>query len=172
MISMWLAIVVLVSAAIATAISSEFLVDSVEAVVKGGVLNQTFIGIILLPIVGNACEHAAAVRFAIQDRAGLAISIAVGSSTQIALFVVPFSVIVAWVLDVHMNLDFGALHTSVMVLSVLILMSVVSTGHTNWLEGWMLMSAYAFIAVMYWYDEAGDLNPGNATNMTNMMSDL
>jgi len=88
------------------------------------------------------------------------------------MFVVPFSVIAAWVLDKDMNLDFGALHPSVVVLGVLILMSVVSTGHTNWLEGWMLMSAYAFIAVMYWYDEAGDLNPGNATNMTNMMSDL
>lgn len=157
MISMWLAIVVLFSAAVATAISSEYLVGSVEAVVDGGALNETFIGVILLPIVGNACEHAAAVRFAVQDRPGLAISIAAGSSTQIALFVVPFSVLAAWVLDVDMDLDFGALHTSVVVFSVLILMSVVSTGHSNWLEGWMLMSAYAFISVMYWYTESSDL---------------
>jgi len=158
MISMWLALLVLFTAAVATAISSEYLVNSVEAVVKGGALNETFIGVILLPIVGNACEHAAAVRFAMQDRPGLAISIAIGSSTQVALFVVPFSVLAAWALDVDMTLDFGALHTSVLVISVLIVMSVVSMGHSNWLEGWMLMSAYAFIGVMYWFSEPSDLH--------------
>jgi len=100
----------------------------------------------------------AAVRFALQGRPGLSVGIAVGSSTQIALFVVPFSVITATFLGKDMDLNFGGVHTSVMVLSVLILMSVVLDGRSNWLEGWMLMSAYVFIAAMYWYDQAADLN--------------
>jgi len=104
-----------------------------------------------LPFVGNACEHAAAVRFAIQDMPGLAVSIAVGSSTQIALFVVPFAVLAGWAIDVPMDLGFGAMNTIVMTLSVVIVLTVVTDGRANWLEGYMLVTAYAIIAVMYWF---------------------
>lgn len=132
--------------------SSEYLVDAVQELsVSESSMGQAFIATILLPIVGNACEHMAAVRFAIADKPGLAVSIAVGSSTQIALFVVPFSVICGWMMDKPMELNFGMLNTSVMVLSVIIVMSMVSDGRSNWLEGWMLMSAYVFISTMYWF---------------------
>lgn len=157
-ISLSLATLVLFTATVCTAISSEFLVGAVEEVVRKTSLTEAFIGVILLPIVGNACEHMAAVRFAMQERPGLAVSIAVGSSTQIALFVVPFSVLIAYLMGKDMDLDFGGMHTSVMVLSVLILMSIVMHGRANWLEGWMLMSAYVFIAAMYWYDQSSDLH--------------
>lgn len=108
-------------------------------------------GIILLPIVGNACEHAAAVRFAMQDKLGLSVSIAVGSSTQIALFVVPFSVLIGWACGRSMDLDFGTLNTSMITLSVIVLLSMVVDGQSNWLQGYLLCSVYAIIAVMYWY---------------------
>merc|ERR1711920_322233 len=155
---MWPALLILFLATVSTAVSSEYLVDAVEGVVKGSSLSEAFIGVILLPIVGNACEHMAAVRFAIQDRPSLAIGIAIGSSTQIALFVVPFSVLVAWSMGVDMTLNFGGLHTSVMVLSVLILLSVVMDGKVTWLHGWMLMSAYTFIGVMYWFTHQSDID--------------
>lgn len=154
---LWLSAVILFAATCCTAVSSEYLVGAVEEVVATSTLSEAFIGVILLPIVGNACEHMAAVRFAVQDRPGLAIGIAIGSSTQIALFVVPFSVLVAWAMGVEMTMDFGPLNTSVMVLSVIMLLSVVLDGRANWLEGWMLMSAYVFIGVMYWFVQPSDL---------------
>merc|ERR1711953_471088 len=99
---------------------SELLVRSIEGVTKHSGMGQQFIGIILLPIIGNACEHAAAVRFAIQDKAGLSVGIAVGSSTQIALFVVPLSVLVGWGMNQPMDLNFGTLNSSLIPLSVVV----------------------------------------------------
>merc|ERR1711972_978005 len=127
------------------------LVDTIEVLTEGGKLSEHFIGIILLPIVGNACEHAAAVRFALQDKMGLSVSIAVGSSTRIALFVVPFSVRSAWVMQKPMDLNFGMFNTSVITLSVIVVLSMVVDGHSNWLQGYLLMSVYAILAVMYWF---------------------
>lgn len=132
-------------------VSSELLVGAIEDVVSHSQLSEAFIGIVLLPIVGNACEHAAAVRFAVQNKPGLSIGIAVGSSTQVSLFLVPFAVLVGWAIGQPMTLDFGLLNTAVMVISVLVVLSIVVDGRSNWLEGYMLCSAYALIAVMYWY---------------------
>merc|ERR1719440_1636688 len=133
------------------AFSSELLVSSLEGVVEGIGLSEHFIGIILLPIVGNACEHASAIRFAIMDKPGLSIGIAVGSSTQISLFVVPFSVIVGWWLNVPMDLNFGSLNTTVMSISVVVVLSIVVDGSATWLQGYLLMSAYYIVAILYWH---------------------
>merc|ERR1719503_197437 len=89
------------------AFASDLLVNAIEGVTEKAHISQHFIGIILLPIVGNACEHAAAVRFAMRDKPVLSIAIAIGSSTQIALFVVPFSVVAGWILGKDMDLNFG-----------------------------------------------------------------
>lgn len=141
-------------------ISSELLVNVIQDVVAKSGISECFIGIILLPIVGNACEHAAAVRFAVQNKPGLAISIAVGSSVQVALFVVPFAVLLGWGISQPMTMDFGILNTTVLCICVLVVMSIVVDGHSNWLEGYMLCSAYMLIAVMYWHvDKFGDGDP-------------
>merc|ERR1712048_1010472 len=131
--------------------ASDLLVDAISGMTEGGHLSEHFIGIILLPIVGNACEHAAAVRFAVQDKLGLSVSIAVGSSTQIALFVVPFSVITGWFLKKPMDLNFGLFNTSVITLSIVVVLSMVVDGQSNWLQGYLLMSVYSVLAVMYWF---------------------
>jgi len=133
------------------AVSSEMLVGAIEHVVQHSAIPERFIGIILLPFAGNACEHASAIRFAIQDRPGLSIGIAVGSSTQIALFVVPFTVVMGWALGKPMDLVFGAMNTAVMILSVLVVLTLVIDGRSNWLKGFMLCTAYVFCAVLYWY---------------------
>merc|ERR1712228_333419 len=132
-------------------ISSELLVGAIEPVVAHAGISEAFIGIILLPIVGNACEHAAAVRFAVKNRPGLSVSIAVGSSVQVALFVVPFAVVIGWFLGVDMDLNFGVMHVSVLIISVLVVLTIVVDGSATWLEGYMLCSAYVLIAVMYWH---------------------
>lgn len=86
----------LLGSTIVVAVCSEFLTDALEGALKGSGLKKAFLGIVLLPIVGNACEHAAAIRFAVQDKVGLSVGIAVGSSVQIALFVTPLSVLMGW----------------------------------------------------------------------------
>lgn len=133
------------------AVSSELLTDAITETVAASNIPARFIGIILLPFAGNACEHASAIRFAMQDRPGLSIGIAVGSSTQIALFVVPFTVVVGWFMDKNMDLVFGAMNTAVMILSVLVVLTLVIDGRSNWLKGFMLCTAYLFCAVLYWY---------------------
>eukprot|EP00425_Heterocapsa_triquetra_P030416 CAMPEP_0195112948 /NCGR_PEP_ID=MMETSP0448-20130528/100774_1 /TAXON_ID=66468 /ORGANISM="Heterocapsa triquestra, Strain CCMP 448" /LENGTH=443 /DNA_ID=CAMNT_0040149837 /DNA_START=27 /DNA_END=1355 /DNA_ORIENTATION=+ len=123
------------------AASSEWLVDSIDGLIEEWHMTKAFIGIILLPIVGNACEHAGAVRMAMADKVDITIGIAVGSSTQIALFVVPVSVLIGWAIDQPMDLNFGSLYTTVMVFAVLIAFSIITDGASNWLEGFMLMVA-------------------------------
>lgn len=138
------------------AASSEWLVDSIDGLVedlKGTSfeMSKTFIGIILLPIVGNACEHVGAIRMAMVEKVDITIGIAVGSSTQIALFVVPFAVLAGWVMGVPMDLNFGSLNCTVMLFAVLIAFSIVTDGRANWLEGVMLVVAYAVVATLYFF---------------------
>merc|ERR1712032_34931 len=146
-----LATIVLCVTTLFVSYSSELLVDAIGEVTDQAHISQHFIGIILLPIVGNACEHAAAVRFAVQDKLGLSVSIAVGSSTQIALFVVPFSVLIGWAINQPMDLNFGTLNSTLITLSVVVVLSMVVDGQSNWFQGYLLCSVYMIIAVMYWY---------------------
>lgn len=145
------AIVILFVTTATVSFCSELLVTSIAGVTEQAHLSDHFIGVILLPIVGNACEHAAAVRFAVQDKMGLSVSIAVGSSTQIALFVVPLSVIMGWCMGVDMDLNFGTLNCSLITLSVIVVLSMVVDGQSNWLQGYLLCSVYVIVSVMFLY---------------------
>lgn len=145
------AMIVMVVTTVIVAFASELLVESLDEVVEKYGVSRHFIGIILLPIVGNACEHASAVRFAIQDKPGLSIGIAAGSSTQISLFVVPLSVLMGWWLDVPMDLNFGSLNTAVLSISVLVVLSIVVDGSATWLQGYLLMTAYYVVGTLYWH---------------------
>eukprot|EP00928_Gymnodinium_smaydae_P017961 TRINITY_DN16846_c0_g4_i1.p1 TRINITY_DN16846_c0_g4~~TRINITY_DN16846_c0_g4_i1.p1 ORF type:complete len:443 (+),score=73.75 TRINITY_DN16846_c0_g4_i1:143-1471(+) len=150
-VSAWLACIVLFLITGAVSCCSEILVDSIEAVSNEWGLPFAFIGIILLPIVGNAAEHFTAVTVAVKGKMDLAVGVAVGSATQIALFVVPFSVIVGWFVDVPMTLDFHIFIATVFVLSVFIAYSVLSDGATNWFEGSMLIGTYIIVAIITWF---------------------
>eukprot|EP00929_Paragymnodinium_shiwhaense_P124382 TRINITY_DN996_c0_g2_i1.p1 TRINITY_DN996_c0_g2~~TRINITY_DN996_c0_g2_i1.p1 ORF type:complete len:603 (-),score=102.40 TRINITY_DN996_c0_g2_i1:143-1882(-) len=132
-------------------VSSESLVTSVEGVVEDWGLSRAFIGVILLPIVGNAGEHLTAVTAAHKGQMDLALGIAIGSSTQIALFVVPCAVFVGWAYDKPMNLNFTIFDTTCQILSVFLVSQVLGHGETNWLHGVMLMVVYVFIAVQTLY---------------------
>mmetsp|Transcript_15566 Transcript_15566/g.33820 ORF Transcript_15566/g.33820 Transcript_15566/m.33820 type:complete len:474 (+) Transcript_15566:474-1895(+) len=150
-LSLTAATVLLACTTCLVAFCSEILVEAIRGVTEAAHMSEHFIGIVLLPIIGNACEHAAAVRFAIRDKLGLSIGIAVGSSTQISLFAVPFSVLAGWMLHRPMDLDYGALNTSVMTVSVVVVLSMVVDGQSNWLQGYLLMCAYVVIAICYWH---------------------
>ncbi|CAG8670410.1 36969_t:CDS:2, partial [Racocetra persica] len=97
-ISKYFVLFLLVIVTVVTAFSAEFLVSSIEGVVTSHGLSKTFIGLVLLPIIGNAAEHTTSVKIAMKDRMDFAISIAVSSSTQIALFVTSLLVILGWII--------------------------------------------------------------------------
>lgn len=133
------------------ALCSEGLVDSIEDVSDRFGIPKAFIGVILLPIVGNAAEHATAVTCAMKGMMDLSLGVAVGSSTQIALFVVPCSVLFGWAFNKPMSLDFRNFDTACQMLSVFLVSQVLQHGNTNWLHGAMLMATYVLIAIMSWF---------------------
>jgi len=125
---------------------SECLIDSISGVTEDFGLSKAFIGVILLPIVGNAAEHATAVTCAYKGMMDLALGVAVGSSTQIALFVVPCAIMFGWYYGQPMDLDFSTFDTTCQMLTVFLTSQVLAHGETNWLHGAMLMTVYVLIA--------------------------
>ena len=116
----WAAGAALVVITVGVAICAEYLVDSIDSIVETANISKTFIGLILLPIVGNAAEHVTAVVVSMKDKMDLAIGVAIGSSMQIALLVTPFLVLLGWAIGQPMTLQFEAFETVVFFLSVLI----------------------------------------------------
>jgi Ca2+:H+ antiporter len=143
---------VLLGAAVAVGFMSEFLVGSLEGFTAQFGLSEFFVGLIIIPIVGNAAEHAAAVVFAMKNKMDLGITIAIGSTIQIALLVAPLLVILSWIIGQPMDLVLNnPLELVTLVGSVLIANSVAQDGETNWLEGLMLLGVYAILAVAFFF---------------------
>eukprot|EP00929_Paragymnodinium_shiwhaense_P124378 TRINITY_DN996_c0_g1_i1.p1 TRINITY_DN996_c0_g1~~TRINITY_DN996_c0_g1_i1.p1 ORF type:complete len:460 (-),score=45.47 TRINITY_DN996_c0_g1_i1:117-1337(-) len=150
-LSVWGSLVLLAVSTMAVAVCSESLVDSIGDVSKNYGVPKAFIGVILLPIVGNAAEHATAVTCAMKGMMDLALGVAVGSSTQVALFVVPCAVISGWFLNQPMSLCFRTFDTACQMLGVFLVSQVLQHGSTNWLHGVMLLVTYTLIAVMAYF---------------------
>jgi len=148
-ISVPVAVTLLTVSTAMVAISSEFLVHGIDGFAKEMGFSQTFIGVVLLPIVGNACEHSTAVLVAMKDKVTLAIGIAIGSTIQVALFVTPFAVIVGWILDQPMDLNFHRVNSWALVLSSLLIMAVLVVGKSTWMNGVVLIAAYSVLAFLY-----------------------
>jgi Ca2+:H+ antiporter len=145
------ALALLVGATCLVAVSSEFLVHAIESFTASTGFSEAFIGVILLPIVGNACEHSTAVVVALKDKMDLAIGIALGSTIQIALFVVPFAVLFGWAIDQPMTLNFEEINAWSLMLSSLLVVSVLVTGHSHWFNGFLLITAYSTLAVLFFF---------------------
>ncbi|MBK5652919.1 MAG: calcium/proton exchanger, partial [Rhizobium sp.] len=154
--------VALVVVTVMVAICAEFLVDSIDSIVETAHISKTFVGLILIPIVGNAAEHVTAVIVAYKGKMDLAINVAIGSSMQIALFVTPFLVILGWIMHKEMTLHFEGFETIIFFISVLIVNYLIQDGKSNYLEGAMCLGIYAIIALAFYIypDTAnGDLGP-------------
>ncbi|KAI4105803.1 MAG: hypothetical protein L6R37_002550 [Teloschistes peruensis] len=149
-LSPWAAGVSLVIITVMVAICAEYLVDSIDSIVQSAHISRTFIGLILLPIVGNAAEHVTAVVVAMKNKMDLAIGVAIGSSMQIALLVTPFLVILGWILGEPMSLQFEIFETVVFFLAVLVTNYLISDGKSNYLEGAMLLGMYIIIALAFY----------------------
>ncbi|CEQ41166.1 SPOSA6832_02856, partial [Sporobolomyces salmonicolor] len=145
----WAALVLL---AVVTVMTAEFLVDSINGLTDAHPeISVEWVGLILLPIVGNAAEHVTAVSVSVHDKIDLSMGVAVGSSIQIALFVIPFCVILGWIMDKPLSLLFDPFESIVLFLSVLITNYTIQDGRSNWLEGFLLMMVYIILAVSFWY---------------------
>ncbi|KFX94964.1 hypothetical protein V490_04066 [Pseudogymnoascus sp. VKM F-3557] len=148
----WVALVLLAVSTAVVAVSAEYLVGSIDAITATGAISTEFVGLILLPIVGNAAEHATAVTVAIKDKMDLAIGVAVGSSMQVALLVIPFIVVLGWCMGKDdMNLSFDGFQVAVLFVTVLLVNYLISDGKSHWLEGIMLNCLYVIIAVTAWF---------------------
>jgi Ca2+:H+ antiporter len=138
-LSPWSAGVALVVVTLMVAVCAEYLVDSIDSIVETAHISKTFIGLILLPIVGNAAEHVTACVVAYKGKMDLAIGVAIGSSLQISIFVTPFLVILGWIIGQPMTLHFQGFETVVFFLSVLVVNYLIQDGKSNWLEGAMCL---------------------------------
>lgn len=151
-LSVWVAILTLAISTVLVALNAEYLVDSINAITCGGGISKNFVGLILLPIVGNAAEHATAVTVAVKDKMDLAIGVAVGSSMQIALLVLPFVVVLGWIIGKDdMTLFFDGFQIAVLFVAVLLVNYLIADGKSHWLEGVLLMILYIIIAVAAWF---------------------
>ncbi|MFN8511961.1 MAG: calcium/proton exchanger [Chloroflexia bacterium] len=150
------AIVVLLAATVAIAFMSELLVGALEGFTEAVGLPATFVGLIIIPIIGNAAEHASAVTFALKAKMELAVGIALGSALQIALLVAPLLVLLSWVIGQPMDLVLrGPLELTALIGAVFIGNAVARDGETHWYEGLMLLGVYAIFALAFFFSPGG-----------------
>jgi Ca2+:H+ antiporter len=171
LLSPWMAGAVLVVITLLVAICAEYLVDSIDSIVETAHISKTFIGLILLPIVGNAAEHVTAVVVAWKDKMDLAIGVAIGSSLQIALFVTPFLVILGWIMGKDMTLHFETFETVAFFLSALVVTLLIQDGKSNYLEGLLCLGMYIIIALAFYVypDDAGNGVGGGGNSTMNAL---
>lgn len=150
----WLAIITVVVACF-----SELLTNSLEAFSEQFELPDSFVGFVLLPIVGNAAEHATAISMAYRSKMDLAVAVALGSSTQIALFVLPLMVVIAWIMGEPLDLAFGSFETAVTAFSVVIVAAQAQMGEVHYLNGICLVVAYCIISLAFYYIHEPSSNP-------------
>jgi len=143
---------------ILTAFCSDFLIASMEGFMEAWHVSKEFIGVIVLPIIGNAAEHWTAILSAYKGKMDLALGVAVGSSCQMALLVTPFTVMTGYAVGTRMTLDFHPFQAGVLLLSVLIVANILKDRTANWLVGSMLCTAYVTIGLIY-YKAAPGVEP-------------
>ncbi|OAX83992.1 calcium/proton exchanger [Emergomyces africanus] len=150
-LTIWVALFTLAISTTLVAFCAEAMVGSIDAITTGGHISETFVGLILIPIVGNAAEHATAVTVAIKDKMDLSIGVAVGSSMQIALLVLPLIVVIGWIAGIdEMTLYFDGFQIAILFVSVLLVNYLIQDGKSNWLEGVLLMVLFLIISVAAW----------------------
>lgn len=148
-IALWVG--VLLVCTLCVAFESELLVDSLEVATSQLGLTALFTGVIIVPVIGNAAEHATAVTVAMKNKMDLSLSVAVGSTMQIALFVAPLLVIIGKLMGQPMDLDFNPFELVAVAASVLIANSISSDGKSNWLEGTLLLATYAVLGFAFYF---------------------
>ncbi len=136
------------------ALEAEFLVSSLEPALEDLGLSELFVGLIVIPIIGNAAEHSSAIMFAMRNKVDVTLEIAIGSSTQIALFVAPALVFISLFVGHPMDFVFSTFEVAAVALSTILVFMISSDGRSNWLEGAQLTGAYVIMAISFFFVEA------------------
>ncbi|KAG7027400.1 Vacuolar cation/proton exchanger 1, partial [Cucurbita argyrosperma subsp. argyrosperma] len=148
-IGFWSAFAWLVGMTLLIALLSEYVVNTIEEASTTWNLSVCFLSIILLPIVGNAAEHAGAIIFALKNKLDISLGVALGSATQIALFVIPLCVIVAWTMGVDMDLNFNLMETASLGLAIITTAFALQDGTSHYIKGLVLLLCYVIIAACF-----------------------
>lgn len=148
---LWRGLIVILVATAGIAWMSEILVGSVEHVVTEVGITEFFLGIIIIPIVGNVAEHLVAVQVAIKNQMNLSLSISIGSSLQIALFVAPLLVFISLLMGNPLTLVFNQFELIALMAAVIITALVALDGESVWIEGAMLLAVYVIIALAFFW---------------------
>ena len=138
---------VLLGAALLVGLESELLVSALNPALQSLKISPIFVGLILIPVIGNAAEHASAVFFAIRNKLDVTLEIAVGSSTQVALFIAPAMVFISLLIGRPMDFVFTGFEISAVLIATLLIAVISRDGQSNWLEGLQLAGVYAIIAL-------------------------
>ncbi|MBF0457886.1 MAG: calcium/proton exchanger [Nitrospirae bacterium] len=143
---------VLVAATVGISFMSEFLVKSLETATKSMGMNEVFVGVIVVALVGNAAEHSTAILMARKNKMDVSVAIAIGSSSQVAMFLAPLLVFISYFIGPSpMDLTFTALETISLVFSVLLVNFISSDGETHWMEGVQLVALYIILGIAYFF---------------------
>ncbi|KAJ9459833.1 Vacuolar cation/proton exchanger 5 [Diplonema papillatum] len=157
-LNMWESIGWLAFITVVISLISEVIVSTIEGFTKQYNVNSVFTSAVIIPVFGNAAEHAAAILFAYRNRMDICMGIAVGSSTQIALCLLPICVLVGWFIDRPLTLFFNGFETASLMASVIIVTAILQNGTSNWLMGFLLVGAYLVIACGFWVHELENLS--------------
>ena len=142
----------LLAATALVAVMSELLVGAVSETARAFGLTQLFLGVVVVAIVGNAAEHYSAVTMAMRNQMDAAVAIAIGSSTQIALFVAPVLVFLSYAIaPAPMDLLFSLFELVSIGVAVLVISFIAHDGETNWMEGVQLLAVYAILALGFYF---------------------
>ncbi|KAK8512182.1 hypothetical protein V6N13_097154 [Hibiscus sabdariffa] len=148
-IGFWSGFIWLVGTTAVIALLSEYVVGTIEDASNSWGISVSFISIILLPIVGNAAEHAGAIIFAFKNKLDISLGVALGSATQISMFVVPLCIVVAWIMGIKMDLNFNLLETGSLALSIIAVAFTLQDGTSHYLKGLVLLLLYIVIGACF-----------------------
>lgn len=141
----------LLGATVFVGLISEVLAGTIEETGQKWGLTEVFLGVVVVAIVGNAAEHSSAILVAMKNKMDLSVGIALGSATQVALFVAPVLVFASYLRSEPMDLLFTTMEVVAVILGVLVARMVAEDGESNWIEGVMLLMVYALLAVAFYY---------------------
>ncbi|XP_027190655.1 vacuolar cation/proton exchanger 3-like isoform X2 [Cicer arietinum] len=149
-ISMWESMIWISILTGGISILSEYLVSTIEGASKEFQMPVAFLSVILLPLVGNAAEHVGSVMFAVKDKLDISLGVAVGSSIQISMFVIPLCVVVGWMIECPMDLNFQPFETTSLFMSVIIVAFMLHNGTSNYFKGMVLILCYLIVSASFY----------------------
>ncbi|MBF0554044.1 MAG: calcium/proton exchanger [Nitrospirae bacterium] len=143
---------VLLAATVGISFMSEFLVKSLEEATKSLGMNEVFVGVIVVAFVGNAAEHSTSILMALKNKMDVSVSIAIGSSSQVAMFLAPVLVFISYFVGSSpMNLTFTPLETLSILFSAFLVNFIAADGQTHWMEGVQLLALYIILGIAYFF---------------------